>query len=354
MIGDPRRRPVGLHDLLPFTECVIALVLATASRECRAQTQQEIATRRLLLDQASAQRAAGNHSQALALALRAGEVRMTPSVRLFIAQEELSLGDPAGALGHAEQCVVDVERDRRVPNRTPLLSTCRELSQVARAQVGFVLLRAPDPVPEGLRVTVRSAPLRAALLGVPFVVSPGLVEISASAEGRAAFSVSRRIERGEVADITLSLPLIEPAPPAPVIALAPTPVAAPAPAPAPPIVVRPVATRRPSRLGPALLLASGAAEVAGGVALLFVREGALEGCTVTGTHAECESAEALSVARGANDLAAGAGALLGLGALCVTAGALWLVLDRGASASRVTTGFLPTRGGATAAIAARF
>lgn len=66
--------------------CGAAMVALGVCRTGLAQTQQEVATRRVLLDRAAAERAAGRHAEALRIAQRAGAVRMTPSVRLFIAQ----------------------------------------------------------------------------------------------------------------------------------------------------------------------------------------------------------------------------------------------------------------------------
>ena len=66
---------------------LIAGCLLLAASECPAQTSPTEVARRELLQGADAARAAGDHPRALDLARRAGEIRMTPSVRLLLAQE---------------------------------------------------------------------------------------------------------------------------------------------------------------------------------------------------------------------------------------------------------------------------
>jgi hypothetical protein len=332
-----------------------ALGALALPRAVAAQTQTELATRRMLIEQATAERTAGHHAQALALAQRAGAVRMSPSVRLFIAQEMDATGDPAGALAMAGECVREVERDRVVPHRAALLRTCRELQSSTPSRVGYLVVRAPAPAPDGLRVTVRGAVLNPALLGVPHVVSPGAFAIEASAPGRVAFSASLAVDVGATVAVDLDLPAEPVAPPAivpPPVTIIPPVVAAPRPT---PLVATPPA-RSPSRLAPGLLLGSGAAAVAGGVVLLVVRAGALDGCTVTGGAAVCDTPSQLDAARSANGLAVGGGVLLGVGAAALATGVGWLLLDRGATARPApgTVGVVPMAGGLTVGLTGRF
>jgi hypothetical protein len=346
------------HRSAPARRCraiAAALGALVLPRAVAAQTQTELATRRLLIEQATAERTAGHRAQALALAQRAGAVRMTPSVRLFIAQEMDATGDPAGALAMAGECVREVERDRAVPHREALLRTCRELESSTPSRVGYLVVRPPAPAPEGLRVTIRGAVLNPALLGVPHVVSPGALAIEASAPGRVAFSSRIAVDVGTTVTVELDLPAEPVAPPAivpPPVTILPPVVAS---TPPPPLVLT-WAARSPSRLAPALLLGSGAAALVGAVVLFVVRSGALDGCTVTGGAAVCDTAPQLEAARSANGLAAGGGVLLGLGAAALATGVGWLLLDRGATARRApgTVGVGPTAGGLTVGLTGRF
>ncbi len=354
MKGTARRLAQPRHVVASRRRSLAAALAALVSpRAAAAQTHQELATRRVLIERATAERAAGHHADALALAQSAGAVQMTPSVRLFIAQEMDATGDPAGALGMADLCVREVERDRAVAHRAALLTTCRELAASARARVGYVVVRAPTPAPEGLRVTLRGAPLNPALLGVPNVVSPGVVTVEASAPGRRAFSASREVGAGATVQVDLELATEPLAPPPSVIASPPAVVEPPRVVTAPPIA-RP-AVRTPNRLAPALLLGGGAAAIASGVALLLVREAALDGCTVSDGAAECDTQPHLEASRTANELAASGGVLLGVGVAAVGAGVAWLLLDRGAPSRpvQVTMGVVPSSGGVAFGLAAR-
>jgi hypothetical protein len=332
-----------------------ALGVLVLPRAVAAQTQTELATRRMLIEQATAERTAGHRAQALSLAQRAGAVRMSPSVRLFIAQEMDATGDPAGALAMAGECVREVERDRAVPHRAALLRMCRELVSSTPSRVGYLVVRAPAPAPEGLRVTIRGAVLNPSLLGVPLVVSPGSLAIEASAPGRVAFSASRAVDAGTTVAVDLDLPAEPVAPPVivpPPVSILPPVVAAPRP---PPLAPTPGA-RSPSRLAPGLLLGSGAAALVGGVVLLVLRAGALDGCTVTGGAAVCDTPQQSDAAGSANGLAAGGGVLLGVGAAALATGVGWLLLDRGATARPApgAVGIVPTAGGLTFGLAGRF
>ena len=74
-----------------------AVSLAWAS-VATAQTSPTEIARRDLLDQAEAARAAGDHARALDLATRASQLRVTPSLRLLLAQEHQALGHVLEAL----------------------------------------------------------------------------------------------------------------------------------------------------------------------------------------------------------------------------------------------------------------
>ncbi len=323
-----------------------------------AQTQEELATRRILIERATAARAAGRHAEALTLAQSAGAVRMTPSVRLFIAQQLDATGDPAGALGMAIQCVREVEQDATVAHRAALLATCRELERATRTRIGYLVVRAPEPAPEGVRVTVQGAVLLPALLGVPYVVSPGSVRVEARAPGRSDFSARREVEAGATVPVDLDLPPAEVTPPEVIPSAVAPPAIAPLEAtPPPPITPPPApAPRRPSRVVPGVFLGGGAAALVGGAALLWVRADALDRCALLGSMVECATQEDLTAARRANGLAAGAGVLLGLGALSVGAGVVWLLLNPGASTQPRpwTAAVVPVRGGLSVGLSRSF
>src|SRR5438105_823884 len=123
----------------------LALVASTCAGAAFAQSDADMAARRLLLEQAQQARTGGDHTRALDLASRAGRISMTASVRRFIAEEENSLGRYASALGSAELCVHDAEREPASRNRDAVASGCRTLASQLRGRVGHIVVRVPTP-----------------------------------------------------------------------------------------------------------------------------------------------------------------------------------------------------------------
>src|SRR4051794_11687098 len=96
----------------------------TRSRAAHAQSEQEMLARTQLLEQAESARQRGDHAAAIEAAGRAGRVRMTPSLRLFLAEEHVALGHPAEALANAEACIREVQRDGSLRNGAVILASC--------------------------------------------------------------------------------------------------------------------------------------------------------------------------------------------------------------------------------------
>jgi hypothetical protein len=125
---------------LPWIVCALATF---ASTEALAQvTDTELAARRTLIDQASAARAANNPQQALDLAQRAGRIQMTPSLRMFIAETLAAMGNHAEAMGAADRCAQEADRDTAASNRAQILASCRAVATNARTHVGYVTVTA--------------------------------------------------------------------------------------------------------------------------------------------------------------------------------------------------------------------
>src|SRR5215469_14831353 len=96
------------------------------SAQTLGQAQSESNEVRNLMKQAQAAKAAGDHAQALTLASRAGEIRMTPAVRLFIAEEQKEVGDIIGAMSNAEACAHEAAASK-LPDRNTIVKSCRGL-----------------------------------------------------------------------------------------------------------------------------------------------------------------------------------------------------------------------------------
>jgi hypothetical protein len=261
----------------------VVAAVALFARTAFAQTDEEIAARRVLVQRAEAARDAGHHDEALDLAERAGRIQMSPSLRLFIAQEEESLGRLAAAFGSTDACVREAERATGIPNRDAIIGECRALNTSLVPRVGYVNVRAPSPEPAGLVVRVDGTVLRDALLGTPFMVTPGSVRVRAEATGMQPFEREVRAEAGQTVNVSLEF------------------VAAPQVTPTPTMTPAPSRTVVVTRRYPAWLSVSavgGAALVASAV-FFVLRNDALAHCSVQGDTAMCDSPA--NVARAMND-----------------------------------------------------
>lgn len=181
-----------------------ALALSLATRAVSAQESPSEVARRSLIEQAERAATAGDHAAALDFARRAGEIRMTPSVRLFIAEESRTASRPLDAYVHANACVRAAEADASLHNREVILARCREVAVAVQARVARVVVRITD-APSGLRLRIGDAELPGAASGVSFPVAPGTVTVTASAEGFERFEREVTVEAGAegVVEVTL-------------------------------------------------------------------------------------------------------------------------------------------------------
>jgi hypothetical protein len=142
------------------------------------------ATRRDLIREAQEARASGDHTRALDLATRAGQLGMTASLRRFVAEEQSAEGQLGPALGSAELCAREAERDPS-PTRVEHIAACQALAASLRPRVARLTVETPQ-IP-GLTVRVAETDLPAAVWGVPYIVTPGTVLVTAMAPGYRPF-----------------------------------------------------------------------------------------------------------------------------------------------------------------------
>lgn len=279
------------------THLALALTLA-ASRAFAQDTPDEIA-RRELIAAAEQARDVGDHARSLDLATRASQLRMTPSLRQMIAYEHDALGHVIEAFDAAGRCVREAEIDPAVRNREVILTACRALVDSLRARVGRVVVRAPDPAPAGLRVTVGGVVVPPALWDVAYPVAPGDVTVDATTPDGATFHRTLPVQGGDAVDVRVTLT-----------------------APPPRRVARGVGA------GPVVLWSvGGAALVAGGVLVAF---GAVARAD---RDAECDAlgnGRCDPVAQRHDDqyrtLTVAGGVALGVGAASLVGGILWRLL----------------------------
>lgn len=176
---------------LYFAAMIVALSPAATLHAAELSSEQ-VAARRGLIEGAQSAREAGDHARALDLASRAGELKMSVSLRRFIAEEQLATGQFAGALGSAELCVREARTEAPKDDHS---KACEALVVAAKPRVAALVIQPKAPLP-GLRVTVAGQAVPAALLGQKYLVNPGQVTVEASAEGYLPFRATVSAQAG--------------------------------------------------------------------------------------------------------------------------------------------------------------
>lgn len=192
------RRPRGLRAL-PGLLALVFLIAGPA----RAQDAAREVARRDLVDRAQAARDAGRHDEALELARRAGALRMTPSLRLFLAQQEEATGQLVAALADARQCARDAEVDASLAEREEVIATCRTLSAEIAPRLASVVVEVASP--DGVSVEVAGAQVDPALYGVPMPVAPGHVVVEARTRDGQRFRRDLDLAAGATGSVAVEL-----------------------------------------------------------------------------------------------------------------------------------------------------
>ncbi len=155
---------------------VAALALILSSSTALAQTTD----RERLIDDAMRARESGDHATALEAAQRAGQSRMTPSLRQFITEELRAVGRYEEALQSARLCVGEAETQRHALHRRSVLRDCRrlaeELEQRAREQPPAPPVTPPappvEPPPTATAPSVDPPPPALAPPSTPHPITP--------------------------------------------------------------------------------------------------------------------------------------------------------------------------------------
>jgi len=315
---------------------VAALSMVVGARTALAQEATAEAARRELISQATHASDHDDHPRAVELLTRAGQVRMSTSLRAFLAEELAETGAWLGAFSQAVECQREANADERLHHRREILRDCARLEARARPHLGQVVIEAPAE-PPSLRVRVAGVEVPRAFWGVQFPVASGVHVVEASADDGRFFRTEVTIPEGGQRAVAVTLP------PAVAVVVAPPPIA-------PPEPVRPVVPVAPSRdlrveappprsnglrTAAWTAIAFGAVGVGAGVAATVLARGA---ATRFNERTECGEAET-------NRGAAGCAALYGdvstmqsiaiagwiVGGLGLAAGAVLLALPNGAS-----------------------
>lgn len=318
---------------------------ATSPPAARVLTPAEVSARRELIAQGQRAQRAEQWAEALALFERAAALQMTPSLRLNIAQVQRSVGRLAEAMGNAELCRQEAQRDATLRGREAIITESAALTDALNHEVARVVVQVATPC-DGLEVHVGETTLTPTLYGLPYVVSAGVVEVTARAPGYRMFARRVSIDRGESVTVEITLERSESTQQNPRERTGPL-----LPPPPPPRTAGP---------GPWVLMGlGGAGLVAGGVlwGLSASAAGALNSeCPMGTTLRLCPSTVNIDErVNGVNGLALGAVIAGSAGAALTLGGALWFALaprgpGRRESVGPVAFAIMPTGRGAAMSV----
>lgn len=297
--------------------------------------------RRALIRRAESLYAQHRYELALAVAQRAAELGMTPTLRFFIAVQHQALGHTLDALDGAERCAREATADAALRNRDEVIARCNRLASLLEPSVARVVLRVPASAPETLQVYVQGGEIERARWGAPLVVLPGHLVVEARLPDAPALREEFDLTGGQRREVSFERFFPPPAPPAPVEA--PVVVAAPAPAPPTPpppapVPVRPPPPSRPPPRGPGAapwIVAGAGGALLGSAAVFF----ALRSVAIDEQAAACHDdlrlcdPEAADANDQANTMTTLTNVAMGVGAAAVVGGVVWWLVARPGRAS---------------------
>ena len=199
--------PTHCNARAAFAGIVAAAVLSLHGARALAQRADDselTGARQGVLSDATAASNHGDHARALDLAMRAAQMQMTPSLRLFIAGEQYALGQLAEAYGSATTCVREAQATPALNQRDVILSECRRMMAQITPRLGSVVVQMPN-VPDGAVVRVGNMAVPPVLYGAPVRVTPGNVEVNVTAPGFAPFHATVPVAAGASAPVAVSL-----------------------------------------------------------------------------------------------------------------------------------------------------
>jgi hypothetical protein len=191
------------HRNLRFASVGALMLLgATARADATPPSPEAVAARRELVTRAQGERDAGNHKVALDLAMRAGQIKTSVSLRRFIAEEQSAVGNVAAALGTADLC----EREAKAagPDADAHVEACAALAVSMRKKVGYISVQ-PNSRPDGLTINVAGIDVPSALWEQRFPVTPGTLPVEARARGLRPFSGAVAVAPGQVVVLPIVL-----------------------------------------------------------------------------------------------------------------------------------------------------
>lgn len=309
---------------------VLAVVAMTSTAAAQSQDDPE---RRALIEHAGAARDRGDHAEALSLLRQAAARRMSPSLAIFIAEEERQTGDLLRAIADARVALAGITQNATLANRDTLLEQAGMLMAQLQAATARITVAVPTDCPQGTSVTLNGSPLRESYWRAEVDVLPGAQTVVVEAPGHRVVRERVSITAGRSVVVPVSL-----VPETPTTTQSPT-----VPAPTPVTPTAPTESTAPTEpssgggagAGPWVVMGAGALSFALAGVFYGLRQGALsdrdaacgstEGTCVGNAAAVSQAMQSQDSAGTFNTLT---NAALGVGAAAVVGGGLWWLLGR--------------------------
>lgn len=322
-----------------------------------------------LIRQAAAARDAGDHASALRAAREAGVLRMTPSLRLFIAEEGEAIRDFPAAYDDARECVAELDRDPSAQDARSLRASCAAMSRRLESRVGRVVIEVPAGLDATVWVNGNLVEPAIRVRGFSTLVGPATVE--AEARGQRRFRRAVLVVGGEDRHVRVEFPTPEASSR---VATSPSVPEARTPTRTAPgsVMTEPTELPRASDAppesdpgaGPWVLVGVGAASLVASGVFFALREGAISDrdalcesssgdCVTSDANAATRATDAQSSAVTFNTVSM---VTLGVGAAAVAGGLIWWLVGRGSTPRerpRAALMFAPRANGAMVGISGR-
>lgn len=197
--------PARIHSFTIVTALALVPIAASAQR-----TNNSAPDRRSLLAQAQRARGQNNHNLALYFAEQAGRLQMTSSVRRFIAEEQLALGQLAEAITSAEHCVREANAEPPSENHGIVLTGCQEMIRSLRARVASASFTATAPIADAVELELNGQPVAResaqTSAGAQRWVAVGRQVLRARMAGFAPVELTRELSAGESWTVRITAP----------------------------------------------------------------------------------------------------------------------------------------------------
>jgi len=192
------KRPPG--NYLQLTELSLDDLAAMGTNP---PTAADVVKRREHLQNALTARQKGEHQLAANEAGRARSIHGTPTIRLFMAEEQAAFGQFDNAWFNAEQCIKEGETQTAFVQR---VSQCKSLESAMMKKLGRVTVLLPSPLPPDIEVKIATHVIAEVNYDKQHFFRPGNVRVEASAPGYEAFRKEYLVKAGQEQKAEVSLP----------------------------------------------------------------------------------------------------------------------------------------------------